>query len=93
ARVHPNRPITSLSDDEIAAIWTALRETLQESIDLGGSAWEQDLVGEKGRWDQSYFLIAYQEGKPCPVCGSVVEKVKTGSTSGFICPVCQPLKK
>lgn len=91
ARVHPNRPIPSLSDDEIAAIWSALRETLQESIDLNGSAWEQDLDGVKGRWDTSYFLIAYQEGKPCPVCGSAVEKVKTGSTSGFVCPSCQPL--
>jgi len=63
---------------------------LQESIDLGGSAWERDLHGEKGRWDTSFFLVAYREGQPCPVCGTLIEKIKTGSTSGYVCPVCQP---
>ena len=92
ARIHPLRPINSLSDDEIESLWGALWETLQESIDHGGSAWEQDLYGEKGRWDQSFFHVAYREGQPCPVCGTTVEKIKTGSTSGFICPNCQPLK-
>lgn len=91
AGLHPLRPINTLSDDEITALWRAIRETLQESIDLGGSAWEQDLHGEKGRWDGSFFLVAYREEEPCPVCGRPIEKIKTGSTSGFICPRCQPL--
>jgi formamidopyrimidine-DNA glycosylase len=92
ARIHPLRPINSLSDDEIESLWRALRETLQESIDQGGSAWEQDLYGKKGRWDESFFLVAYREGQPCPACGTTVEKIKTGSTSGFICAQCQPLQ-
>lgn len=91
AGIHPLRPISTLNDDEITALWRAIQETLQESIDLGGSAWEQDLHGKKGRWDQSFLLVAYREGQPCPVCGTPVEKIKTGSTSGFICPRCQPL--
>ena len=45
AGIHPLRRINTLSDDEIAALWRALRETLQESIDHGGSAWEQSLYG------------------------------------------------
>jgi formamidopyrimidine-DNA glycosylase len=92
AENHPLRPINSLSDDVIAAVWQAIRKTLQESIDHGGSAWEMDLHGEKGRWDDSFFLVAYREGQPCPVCGTTVEKVKTGSTAGFVCPQCQPLR-
>jgi len=91
AGIHPLRPINTLDDAEITALWRALRETLQESIDLGGSAWERDLHGEKGRWDGSFFLVAYREGQPCPVCGTPIEKIKTGSTSSFICPRCQPL--
>ena len=35
--------------------------------------------------------IGYKEGQPCPVCGTPIEKIKTGSTSSFICPKCQPL--
>jgi formamidopyrimidine-DNA glycosylase len=91
AGIHPLRRIDTLSDEEIEALWQALRETLQESIDLGGSHWEQNLYGEHGRWDSSYFLVAYWEGKPCPVCGTTVEKIRTGSTSTHICPKCQPL--
>ena len=37
------------------------------------------------------YRVAYREGEPCPVCGAVIEKVKTGSTSSYICPRCQPL--
>jgi len=92
ARIHPLRSITTLSDDEIQALWQALRETLQESVDLGGSHWEQDLYGEHGQWDSSYLLVAYREGQPCPTCGTAVEKIRTGSTSTHICPNCQPLE-
>jgi len=91
AGIHPLRKINTLDDDEITALWRAIQETLQESIDLGGSAWERDLHGEKGRWDQSFFLAAYREDQPCPVCGTPIEKIKTGSTSSFICPRCQPI--
>jgi formamidopyrimidine-DNA glycosylase len=92
AGIHPLRPINTLSDDELAQLWEALREKLQESIDQGGSAWELNLYNERGKWDTSFFLVAYQEGKPCPVCDTTVEKIKTGSTSSYICPTCQPLE-
>ena len=91
ARIHPLRKINTLTDGEIEALWTALHDTLQESIDLGASAWEMDLHGVKGRWDSSYFMVAYREGEPCPECGTAVVKIKTGSTSGFVCPQCQAL--
>lgn len=91
ARIHPLRKIDTLSDDEVEALWAAIQKTLYQSIDLGASAWEMDLHGVKGRWDESYFLVAYQEGKPCPECGTTVEKIRTGSTSSFICPQCQAL--
>jgi len=92
AGLHPLRTINALSEEEIEALWLALQETMQESIDLGGSQWEQNLYGEHGRWDSSHFLVAYREGKPCPTCGTLVEKIKTGSTSTHICPSCQPLE-
>jgi formamidopyrimidine-DNA glycosylase len=92
AGLHPLRSIDTLSDEQIVRLWEALRETLQESIDRGGSAWERNLYNEKGKWDESLFLVAYREGKPCPTCGTTVEKIKTGSTSSYICPTCQPLE-
>jgi formamidopyrimidine-DNA glycosylase len=91
AGIHPLRSINTLHDGEIEALWQALRETLQDSIDHGGSHWEQDLYGKHGDWDSSYFLVAYREGQPCPTCATDVVKIKTGSTSTHICPACQPL--
>jgi formamidopyrimidine-DNA glycosylase len=92
AGIHPLRPINTLGEDEIDALYHAIRETLRESIDLGGSHWEQNLYGEHGQWDRSHFLVAYREGRPCPTCGTTVEKIKTGSTSSHICSTCQPLE-
>jgi formamidopyrimidine-DNA glycosylase len=91
ARIHPLRRINTLGEDEIETLWEALRETLQESVDHDGSAWEMDLYGQKGRWDSSFFLVAYREGQPCPECGTTIEKIKTGSTSSFVCSQCQSL--
>ena len=92
AGIHPLRPINTLSDDDIAGLWQAIQDTLQESIAQGGSAWELNLYGEKGRWDESFLRVGYREGQPCPTCGTLVEKIKTGSTSSYICPACQPLE-
>jgi formamidopyrimidine-DNA glycosylase len=91
AGVHPLRPIGALSDEQIDNLWRAIQDTLQESIDHGGSQWEQNLYGQNGRWDSSFFLVAYREGKPCPNCGTTVVKIKTGSTHTHICPNCQRL--
>jgi formamidopyrimidine-DNA glycosylase len=93
ANVHPLRPINTLGQSEIEAVWRAIRDTLQESIDHGGSHWEQNLFGEHGGWDGSFFLVAYREGEPCPSCDRPIEKIKTGSTHTHICPVCQPLER
>ncbi|MBN1135506.1 MAG: Fpg/Nei family DNA glycosylase [Anaerolineae bacterium] len=90
AKVHPLRPIHTLSDEEIAALWQAIRDTLQESIDAGGAPFELNLYGQKGGWNAN-FLVGYREGQPCPVCGTAVEKIKTGSTASYICPSCQSL--
>ena len=90
AKIHPLRPIPSLSDDEIAGLWQAIRDVLQESIAAGGLVFELNMYGQKGGWDSS-FLITFRDGTPCPVCGAATETIRTGSTASYICPRCQPL--
>jgi formamidopyrimidine-DNA glycosylase len=90
ARVHPLRPIPRLTVDEIEALWQALRQNVQDSIEQGGFAYEQNLYGQKGSWNR--FEVGYREGHPCPRCGTVVQKIKTGSTASYICPACQRLE-
>ncbi|MHB1317555.1 MAG: Fpg/Nei family DNA glycosylase [Anaerolineae bacterium] len=88
AKVHPLRPIASLSDDEIEAVWRCLRDVLQESIAAGGASFEINLYGVKGGWNDPY-LMHWVEGAPCSVCGTPLVKIRTGSTPGYICPGCQ----
>jgi len=93
ARLHPLRVASSLSDAEVEELWEAIRAGLQPGIDKGGAFYEKDLHGRPGGFTMDDILIGYKEGQPCPACGSPIEKIKTGSTSSFICARCQPLSE
>ncbi len=90
ARLHPNRLVASLSSSERAGLYQAVQDGLLPSLDKNGAFYETDLYGQKGRFTMEDILIGYREGNPCPRCSSSILKIRTGSTSSFICPVCQP---
>ena len=91
ARLHPLRKINTLTEAEIAGLAQAIRDGLQPSIDKGGAFYEVSLYGEKGGFTMDDIRVGYKEGQPCPVCGATIAKIKTGGTSSFVCPRCQPL--
>ncbi len=91
AGLHPLRKILTLSDADISCLYTAVRRGLEPSLAKGGAFYETNLFGQKGGFEMKDILIGYREGNPCPVCGESIEKIRTGSTSSFICPGCQPL--
>jgi formamidopyrimidine-DNA glycosylase len=90
AGLHPLRTADTLTEAEMDALTKAIRDGLQPSIDKSGAFYEVDLYGQKGGFTMDDILIGYKEGEPCPICGTPIEKIKTGSTSSFICPRCQP---
>lgn len=92
SKIHPSRKIISLIDSEIEALYESIRSVLNQSIGLGGLAYEKDFYGNKGRYGKEQFKIAYKSGESCPVCKTLIQKIRTGPTSSFICPNCQPLK-
>jgi len=91
AGLHPLRTIPTLTEEEVGALYDAIQAELSRSIDKGAAWYEPDLHGRPGGFKGEDLLIGYREGKPCPNCGTVVEKIKTGSTASFICPTCQPI--
>ena len=93
AGLHPLRTANTLSHDDVSALSKAIHDGLQPSIDKGGAFYEVGLYGQKGGFAMDDILIGYREGQPCPVCNTPIEKIKTGSTSSFICSQCQPLEK
>jgi formamidopyrimidine-DNA glycosylase len=93
ARLHPDREISTLTKEERRGFYDSIKNVLSRSVELGGLAYEKDFYGRNGKFGASEFKVGYKEGKPCPACGTTIQKIKTGSTSTYICPKCQPLKK
>lgn len=91
AGLHPLRKIESLSGADIDRLHQAIQDGLRLSLAKGGAAYEVDLFGKKGGFQVEDIQVGYREGQPCPRCSTPIEKIKTGSTSSFICPSCQPV--
>jgi formamidopyrimidine-DNA glycosylase len=91
AGLHPLRPVNRLTPDEIERLVQAIRDGLQPSLNKGGAFYEKNIYGQPGGFSMTDIIIGYKENQPCPHCGAPIEKIKTGSTTSFICPVCQPL--
>ncbi|MDR1423127.1 MAG: bifunctional DNA-formamidopyrimidine glycosylase/DNA-(apurinic or apyrimidinic site) lyase [Azoarcus sp.] len=90
ARIHPQTPVGRLDAERCAALANALKETLTASLAAGGSTL-RDFVGGDGRpgyFQQQHFVYG-REGKPCRVCGTVIERIVSAGRAGFFCPVCQ----
>ena len=87
ARLHPNRPIAKISEDERFALYQAVVTNLAAATRDGGLAFERDLYNRGG--GVRNFLVGYREGKPCPECGTIIQKIRAGATASFICPRCQ----
>jgi len=93
AGIHPLKKIENLTKDEMFRLHKAVCNVFEESISLGSSSYEKDFFGKKGRYLTEYMSVGYKEGLKCPVCGTVIQKIGTGSSSHYICPKCQSLEK
>jgi formamidopyrimidine-DNA glycosylase len=90
ARLHPNRKTNTLTEKEAEALHKAIKDTLNHAIKLGGLAYEKNFYGKHGKFTADSFLVGYKTGKPCPQCGTTIQKIRTGTTASYICPKCQP---
>lgn len=89
ARLHPMRPANTLDAADVERLHSAIRRVLQEGIDAGGGYGEQDVWGNQGAYGER-LQVGYKPGKPCPECGTIIEEVRVGQTTSYLCPQCQP---
>jgi formamidopyrimidine-DNA glycosylase len=89
AKLHPQRKLGTLSVEELKRYHKAIKDIVMRAIELTGL--EPDFYGKGGNMKtfEQLFIMGYKEGKPCPECGTTIQKIKTGSTQTFICPKCQ----
>ncbi|MFW9849676.1 MAG: Fpg/Nei family DNA glycosylase [Candidatus Thorarchaeota archaeon] len=88
ARLHPNRQANTLSDSEIEKLHWSIQHVLREGIRYKGGPREQDIWGNEGTYIK-HRKIGYRTGEPCPECDSIIEELRIGSTTSYICPKCQ----
>jgi formamidopyrimidine-DNA glycosylase len=87
AGIHPLRMANSLTHEESTVLLKAIRVTLQEGIDRNGAS--IDWVYRGGDFQNS-FRVYQQAGKPCLVCGTLIERIVVGQRGTHFCPKCQP---
>ena len=89
AQVHPKRHAEDLHEPDRHRIYRAIHEVLGEALRLGGSDRENDLYDQPGNYRR--LMDGRQKDRPCPVCGTPIEKLLVLGSACYICPSCQPL--
>lgn len=90
AKVRPVRQVKSLTGQELKAIYKYIPIVLKKGIEAKGSS-VGDFVRTDGSWGQmgKFHFVYGRAGKPCKVCGTVIESVKLNGRTGSFCPKCQ----
>lgn len=90
AKVHPERPASSLKKTEIKRLHDETIRILQLGIEKGGSTIRtyRNALGEDGSM-QDYLQVYGQAGQPCPRCGTAIVKIQVGGRGSHFCPKCQ----
>jgi formamidopyrimidine-DNA glycosylase len=86
AGIYPFRRRPSLSDEEVAELYAAMRAILAQAIDT-----LRQRVGEAIDVEMRDFLAVHgKTGRPCPRCGSTISEVTRERRSTNFCRTCQP---
>jgi formamidopyrimidine-DNA glycosylase len=88
ARLHPLAASDSVKRKQAERLHEAIRATLAEGIRRNGAS--IDWVYRGGEF-QNYFRVYDREGKPCPVCGTEIQRLVVGQRGTHICPKCQKI--
>ena len=90
AKIHPERPASSLSDKERERLFKQINAVLTEAIRYKGSSVDQyvQLSGELGDYIR-YHKVYGRGGKPCSVCKTPIKRISLAGRGTYFCPKCQ----
>ena len=88
ARLSPVQMTTNLSDEEMARLHAAMRETLSDWIERlraeTGSGFPEKVTAFRPE-----MAVHGRFGKPCPDCGTAVQRIVYADNETNYCPRCQ----
>ncbi|MGC5360629.1 Fpg/Nei family DNA glycosylase [Streptomyces sp. DT24] len=85
ARMSPFKTTSSLTDEDITRLHTALRTTLLEAVERSRGVAAGRLKAEK----KGGLRVHGRAGEPCPVCGDTIREVSFSDSALQYCPTCQ----
>lgn len=93
AKIHPQRLVSSLSEQEFTTLYSELRAVMNLAVEKGGSSNHTYVNAEGKKGSYMDFARAFRrEGLPCPRCGTTIEKLRVAGRGTHICPYCQQLQ-
>ncbi|MHB1295546.1 MAG: bifunctional DNA-formamidopyrimidine glycosylase/DNA-(apurinic or apyrimidinic site) lyase [Anaerolineae bacterium] len=93
ARIHPLRSAHSLTTDQVARLYQAIRFVLAQAIANRGTTFRdyrdaQNLPGA----NQRALAVYGRKGEPCTRCATPIVRIVVGQRGTHLCPVCQALE-
>ena len=90
AGLSPERRVDTLSEEELWQLHHAIQNVLQAGIVARGTSFRdyRDANGEKGSFEQALQVYG-RGGKPCQVCGQVLERKRLAGRTTVYCSSCQ----
>ncbi len=85
ARMSPFKPASAIDDEDLQALYDAIRGVLGEAVNRSRGLAASALKGEK----KSHLAVHGRKGEACPVCGDTVREVSFADSSLQYCPTCQ----
>ncbi len=89
ARMSPFKPASSLTPDELGALYDQLRALLAQAVQRAALLPMDRLKDDK----RTNLRVHARTGLPCPVCGDIVREVSFADSSLQYCPTCQTAGK
>jgi formamidopyrimidine-DNA glycosylase len=85
AKMSPFKIAASLTPDEVAVLYDAIKTTLGDAVERSAGLAAADLKGEK----KSGLRVHGRAGQECPVCGDTIKEVSFADSALQYCPTCQ----
>lgn len=95
SKIHPETKSGQITKIQVEAIIKNARTVMEKSIDSGGSTLKdyKKADGTKGDYLDKFAQVFNKQGQPCPVCKTIIKKIKVAGRGTHFCPRCQKEKK